>query len=82
MVKWLAAWSVLIAVFLLAGEGINLIRIYFLSYVAYGATYDLVVSILGLLLTLLCVAFLAGFVYSRDKRRHRVPTPQLPHGSR
>lgn len=80
--KWLAAWSVLIAVFLGAGEGINLIRIYFLSYVAYGKFPDLIISILGLSLTLLCVAFLAGFVYSRDKRRRRVQNPRLQHSPR
>ena len=68
----LLAWSILLGFFLLAGEGLNLFRIHIERYLAYGSFGDLALSIVGLLLTFICTAFLGGFVYFRDKKRGKL----------
>lgn len=66
------AWTVLMAVFLLAGEGLNLFRIHIEKWLAYGRLVDILICLLGLLLAFLGTAFLAGFVYFRDKKRGKL----------
>lgn len=68
----LYAWCVLIAVFLFAGEGLNLFRIHIVDWLAYGRAGDGLVSIAGLVMALLGTAFLGGYVYYRDKKRGKL----------
>jgi ABC-type Fe3+-siderophore transport system permease subunit len=68
----LLAWGVLIAVFLAAGEGINLFRIYIFEWFRSGRPADALMTLLGLVIAILCTAFLGGFVYYRDKKRGKV----------
>ncbi|GGI95670.1 hypothetical protein GCM10010885_01680 [Alicyclobacillus cellulosilyticus] len=70
--KALAAWGVLIGVFLLAGEGINLVRLGVENWLAYGRFRDAAQAILGLVLAGACTAFLGGFIYHRDQKRGRI----------
>lgn len=71
-VRWLTGWSILIGVFLLAGEGFNLARIYFESWLAYGNLSYVLIGTTGLLLSVGCLVFLGGFVYFRDLKRRRI----------
>ncbi|MCL6453227.1 MAG: DUF2627 domain-containing protein [Alicyclobacillus sp.] len=66
------AWSIVIGVFLLAGEGLNLVRIHLVDWLAYGRAVDAWLSVAGLLLAFLCTAFLGGFVYYRDQKRGKL----------
>jgi len=68
----IAAWSLLIAVFLLAGEGLNLFRVHIEKWLAYGHVVDILLCLFGLVLTFLGTAFLGGFVYFRDKKRGKL----------
>lgn len=67
----LIAWSILIGVFLLAGEGFNLARVNFECWLAYGNLPYVLIGTLGLLLSVGCIVFLGGFVYFRDLKRRR-----------
>jgi ABC-type Fe3+-siderophore transport system permease subunit len=68
----LLAWGVLLAVFLAAGEGINLFRIYIFEWFRTGRAQDALMTLLGLAIASACTAFLGGFVYYRDKKRGKV----------
>jgi ABC-type Fe3+-siderophore transport system permease subunit len=68
----LLAWSVLIAVFLAAGEGLNLFRIYLFEWFRTGRLTDALMTLLGLVIAFLCTAFLGGFVYYRDQKRGKI----------
>lgn len=65
-------WGLLLAVFVGAGEGLNLFRVYIVNWLADGKLSDGVVALLGLLLAFGCTAFLVGFVYYRDKKRGKL----------
>lgn len=70
MRTWLP-WLILIAIFLMAGGGINLIRIGTLN--AFAGLPDQWWRIaLGAVMTTLGTAYLGGFIYYRDKKRGRV----------
>lgn len=68
----LLAWTVLILVFLVAGEGLNLFRVHVVAFLADGRTVDGIISVLGLLIAFLGTAFLGGYVYYRDKKRGKL----------
>lgn len=68
----LVAWVVLLGVFLIAGEGLNLFRIHVVDWLAYGRAADGVISIVGLILAFLGTAFLGGYVYYRDGKRGKL----------
>lgn len=69
---YLTGWSLLILVFLGAGEGLNLFRIYIIDWLADGKAIDAIIALLGLLLAFACTLFLGGFVYYRDKKRGKL----------
>jgi hypothetical protein len=66
------AWSILILVFLIAGEGLNLVRTHLEGWLAYGRPIDAALSVLGLVVAVLATAFLGGFIYYRDKKRGKL----------
>jgi hypothetical protein len=68
----LFAWTILIGVFLIAGEGLNLFRIHIELWLAYGHAVDGLLAIAGLLLAFIATAWLGGFVYYRDKKRGKL----------
>ncbi|MCL6631237.1 MAG: DUF2627 domain-containing protein [Alicyclobacillus herbarius] len=68
----MAAWSILLIVFLLAGEGFNLFRVHVEQWLAFGHASDALWSLLGLLLGFASTGWLGGFVYYRDKKRGKV----------
>lgn len=68
----LTAWTILLAVFLIAGEGLNLFRIHIVAWLAYGHVMDGIWSLAGLLLALIGTAFLGGYVYYRDRKRGKL----------
>ncbi|MBX5437347.1 MAG: DUF2627 family protein [Alicyclobacillaceae bacterium] len=68
----MAAWSVLVGVFLLAGEGLNLFRLYIVRWIAFGRWQDGLMTLAGLAVAFLATAFLGGFVYYRDKKRGKL----------
>ncbi|KPV43504.1 DUF2627 family protein [Alicyclobacillus ferrooxydans] len=68
----LIAWVILLVVFVIAGEGLNLFRIHIVDWLAYGHVTDGIISILGLILAFLGTAFLGGYVYYRDKKRGKL----------
>ncbi len=68
------SWAILIAVFLLAGEGINLLRIGLFNVMA-GVPSQLWRFVLGILLAGFGTAFLGGFIYYRAKKRGQVKRP-------
>lgn len=70
--KNLFAWSVLLVVFLIAGEGLNLFRLFIVRWLAYGHWLDAAGMVMGLALAFLATAFLGGFVYYRDKKRGKL----------
>lgn len=72
MMRGWAAWSILLAMFLLAGEGLNLFRTHIERWLAYGQWVDAAISLLGLVIAFIGTAFLAGFVYYRDKKRGKL----------
>lgn len=72
--RYLLPWLILIGVFVLAGGGINLIRIGTLDAVA-GLPGQWWRFALGSAMTLLGTAYLGGFIYYRDKKRGRVRKP-------
>jgi len=82
----LMAWAILVGVFLIAGEGFNLFRVYIEKWLAYGRVSDAFVSLAGLVLGFLATAFLGGFIYFRDKKRGKLkregwrgrPIPKKP----
>jgi Protein of unknown function (DUF2627) len=71
-VRGLVAWTILLGFFILAGEGLNLLRLNMEDYLAYGDKWDILWGIAGLGLAFVCTAFLAGFVYFRDKKRGKL----------
>lgn len=68
----LMAWSLLLAIFLLAGEGLNLFRIHINEWLAFGNFGDAIWAVAGLAIACLGTAFLGGFVYHRDKKRGKL----------
>lgn len=66
------AWSLLILVFLIAGEGFNLFRVHIVGWLAYGRPGDAILTVVGLLIAFLATAFLGGFIYYRDKKRGKL----------
>ncbi|MCL6548513.1 MAG: DUF2627 domain-containing protein [Alicyclobacillus sp.] len=68
----IAAWSILVAVFLLAGEGLNLFRLYIVRWIAFGRWQDALMTLVGLGIAGIATAFLGGFVYYRDKKRGKL----------
>lgn len=68
----LTAWLILIAVFLLAGEGLNIFRIEIERWLAFGHLADGFGALAGLLLAFAATAWLGGFVYHRDKKRGKL----------
>ncbi|MDQ0188410.1 DUF2627 family protein [Alicyclobacillus cycloheptanicus] len=70
--NYLVGWSLLIVIFLGAGEGLNLFRIHIVDWLADGHPVDGILALAGLLLAFACTAFLGGFVYYRDKKRGKL----------
>ncbi|MCL6597962.1 DUF2627 family protein [Alicyclobacillus macrosporangiidus] len=70
--RHLMAWSVLIAVFLFAGWGLNLFREAMERWLAFGHAADLIWMVAGLAAAFAGTAFLGGFVYYRDKKRNKL----------
>lgn len=68
----LVAWAVLLAAFLMAGEGLNLLRIHLEAWLAYGHSVDALWMALGLVMFLVFTAFLGGFVIYRDTKRGKI----------
>ncbi|MCL6445973.1 MAG: DUF2627 domain-containing protein [Alicyclobacillus sp.] len=68
----LLAWGILTAVFLLAGEGLNLFRVHIIAWLAYGRWQDAAWTGFGFVLAFLGTAFLGGFVYHRDRKRGKL----------
>ncbi len=68
----LSAWAILVAVFLIAGEGLNIFRVEVECWLAYGHSIDGLSAIAGLCLAFLATAWLGGFVYYRDKKRGKL----------
>ncbi|CAM3792168.1 DUF2627 family protein [Alicyclobacillus pomorum] len=68
----LVAWGILIGVFFVAGEGLNLFRTHIEWYLASGSVSDVVWAAFGLLLGLAATAFLGGYIYHRDKKRGKL----------
>lgn len=68
----LFAWTILIAVFLIGGEGLNLFRVHVEDWLAYGHALDAVLALAGLGLAFIATAWLGGFVYYRDKKRGKL----------
>lgn len=69
---YLVGWGLLILVFLGAGEGLNLFRIYSIDWLATGRALNGIFALLGLVLAFFCTVFLGGFVYYRDKKRGKL----------
>lgn len=62
------SWLVLIFIFMIAGGGINLVRL--------GIQYEhLWEVVLGIIIAALAITYLGGFIYYRDKKRGRVKRP-------
>lgn len=70
--KNLVAWSVLLCVFLIAGEGLNLFRIHIEKWLAYGHVSDAVWTLVGIVIAFCATAFLGGYVYYRDKKKGKL----------
>ncbi len=68
----LAAWMILLVVFLLAGEGFNLFRVHAELWLAFGQPRDAWWAVFGVLLGLGATAWLGGFIYYRDKKRGKL----------
>jgi hypothetical protein len=66
------AWSILIIVFLIAGEGLNLVRTHLEGWLAFGRPMDAALSVIGLVIAFLATGFLGGFIYYRDKKRGKL----------
>lgn len=70
----LISWAILITVFFIAGEGINLLRIGLFNVLA-GVPSQLWRFVLGILLAGCGTAFLGGFIYYRAKKRGQLKRP-------
>lgn len=60
------------AVFIAAGEGLNLFRVHIVFFLADGTVFDGLMCLLGLVIAFVCTAFLGGYVYYRDKKRGKL----------
>jgi hypothetical protein len=68
----LIAWGILTVAFLLAGEGLNLVRTHLELWLAYGHPEDIAWMGVGLAMAVAFSAFLGGFVIYRDKKRGKI----------
>lgn len=71
----LVSWMILIAIFLLAGYGLNLIRVAVIEYIADPSIVIWWRVLIGSVLLLGGLFFLGGFIYYRDKKRGAVRKP-------
>jgi hypothetical protein len=71
LMRWIA-WAILSAVFLAAGEGLNLFRSHLEAWLAYGHMADVAWMAAGLLIAFVCTAFLGGFIYYRDRKHGKI----------
>lgn len=71
----LVSWSILIGIFLIAGYGLNLIRVAVMDWIADPAAIVWWRILIGSVLMLGSVYFLGGFIYYRDKKRGKVGKP-------
>jgi hypothetical protein len=67
----LTPWIVLGGVFLIACEGINLIRINLEFWLAYGKPQSIAACVFGFILAVIGTSFLGGFVRYRDSKRKK-----------
>lgn len=72
--RWLLPWMILIAMVLVAGYGVNLIRVGLFAALN-GSPHAAWILIAGVLLMLVGTTFLGGFIYYRDKKRGRLKRP-------
>lgn len=70
--RGLVAWTILIGVFLVAGEGLNLFRIAIVQWLAYGRLTDALTMVVGIFIFVVATMFLGGFIYYRDKKRGKL----------
>nr|NNM89550.1 DUF2627 family protein [Bacilli bacterium] len=72
--RTIISWAILISFFLIAGEGINLIRLGIMNSLGKMPNQGWQI-ILGILLAGLGTSFLGGFIYHRAKRRGQIKKP-------
>jgi hypothetical protein len=76
----LFVWSLLVGIFLLAGYGLNLIRIAIVDKLADPSTVIWWRVLIGAVLMTGGIGFLGGFVYYRDKKRNKIRPPAWKQG--
>ncbi len=76
MIRRGVAWLVLTIIFIIAGGGINLIRIGAINQMA-GVPDQWWRFVLGTVMTVLGTTYLGGFIYYRDQKRGRLKHPSL-----
>lgn len=69
------SWTILVAMFLLAGDGLNMIRIAIVDKLADPTSSIGMRLFLGLLMLIVGVFFLGGFIYYRLKKRGKIKKP-------
>jgi hypothetical protein len=68
-------WAILIGMFLLAGYGLNMIRIAIVEEIAAPDTVIWWRVLIGSILMTGGLGYLGGFIYYRDKKRGKVRPP-------
>jgi hypothetical protein len=71
----LISWSILIVIFLIAGYGLNLIRVAVMENLADPSVVIWWRVLIGSVMMLGGLFFLGGFIYYRDKKRGMVKKP-------
>ncbi|GIM48317.1 hypothetical protein DNHGIG_38660 [Collibacillus ludicampi] len=69
------SWSILTAIFLIAGYGLNLLRDALMDKLSDPQTVIWWRVLLGFLLMSSGISYLGGFIYYRDKKRGNVKKP-------
>jgi hypothetical protein len=68
-------WIILIGIFLLAGEGFNLLRLAIMQKLADPQSSIWLQASIGTVLMFGGIGFLGGLIYYRDQKRGRVKKP-------
>ncbi|TCP59605.1 uncharacterized protein DUF2627 [Tumebacillus sp. BK434] len=75
MLKKMIVWAILLGIFLIAGYGLNLIRIAIVDKMAHPDAVIWWRVLLGGVLMTGGIGFLGGFVFYRDSKRGKVKPP-------
>ena len=75
MARQVIAWTLLVCIFLLAGYGLNIIRVAIVDKMADPSTVIWWRVLGGTVLMTGGLTFLGGFVYYRDTKRGKVKPP-------